>query len=180
MCAKASPNCNRCSIAFATKPENTARPWHTVLVKYPRDIPPMWFLLAMGAEIALHYWSPGPRLIRYPWTIGGLLLNLLGLRLTLNSVQRFRREKTGVRPFTEATTLISGGAYRFTRNPMYLGMVMMLSGAALMCGTSWPWVVPPLFWLVIDRRFVAREEQFLRDRFGAEYDQFCRKVRRWL
>lgn len=179
MCARALPNCSPCWIASLPTPEITAPSWHTDVVKYPRDIPPMWFLLAMGTEVALHYWSPGPRLIRYPWTISGLLLNLLGLRLTLNAVQRFRREQTGVRPFTPATTLVASGAYRFTRNPMYLGMVMMLSGAALMCGTSWPWVVPPLFWLLIDRRFVVREEQFLRERFGADYEVFCRKVRRW-
>lgn len=148
-------------------------------MKYPRDIPPWWFLLALGLEVALYKFAPGQRLIRYPFTISGVLVNLLGLRLLLASSGLFRRHGTGVRPFTVATMLVLDGPYRFTRNPMYLGMVLMVIGAALMLGTIAGFIVPPLFLLLLDRRFVLREEAFLRERFGADYVAFCGSVRRW-
>jgi protein-S-isoprenylcysteine O-methyltransferase Ste14 len=96
------------------------------------------------------------------------------------SAGMFRRLGTGVRPFTPATVLVARGPFRVSRNPMYLGMVLMLVGLGMALGTTVPLLVPPLFAVVIDRRFICREEEFLADRFGAPYREFCRRVRRWL
>jgi len=92
----------------------------------------------------------------------------------------FRRIGTGVRPFTPATALVARGPFRVTRNPMYVGMTTILVGLGIALGDVVPLLVPPLFALVIDRRFIRREEEFLADRFGAPYREFCRRVRRWL
>src|SRR5262249_22700966 len=110
----------------------------------------------------------------------GIALNALGLWLGAAALARFRRARTGVRPFSDATSLIVDGPYRFTRNPMYLGMLAMLAGGALVLGTATPWLGPPGFFALIDRRFIAREEVFMAERFGDEYRNFCRRVRRWL
>jgi protein-S-isoprenylcysteine O-methyltransferase Ste14 len=147
---------------------------------YPRDIPPFWFLVAIGGELVLHFLLPGARLLRAPWTAGGIALNALGLWLMAAALARFRRARTGVRPFSDATALIADGPYRFTRNPMYLGMVTMLLGGACVLGTATPWLLPPCFAVLIDRRFIRREEGFMAERFGDEYRNFCRRVRRWL
>ena len=147
---------------------------------WPRDLPPVWLRGSLLAMVALHVWLPGPRWLWPPWTWGGLAFVVSGGWLTLGSALRFRRVGTGVRPFSAASSLVRGGAYRWTRNPMYLGMVAFLVGIAGCLGTTTTVLVPVAFWVLLDRRFVRREEAFLRARFGADYDAWCREVRRWL
>jgi len=100
--------------------------------------------------------------------------------LVIASALRFKRVGTGVRPFSEATTVVASGAFRWTRNPMYLGMVAVTVGVAICLGSASPLLLPPILFLVLDRRFVRREEQFLREALGTAYEEYCGRVRRWL
>lgn len=147
---------------------------------YPRDIPPVWLALAMAAMAALHSTVPLATVLPLPWNRLGYVVIAFAVALPTVSALRFRRRGTAVRPFREATTLVTDGPYRFTRNPMYLGLGGVALGMALCLGTASPLLVPPLFWLLLDRRFVRREEAFLRERFGASYDAYCGRVPRWL
>ena len=149
-------------------------------MSYPRDIPPMWFLAGLGFEVILDRFWPVRDLCSWPWTLSGAFVIGLGMSLLVWSAGLFRRAGTGVRPFTEATALVARGPFRFSRNPMYLAMVVMLCGVALTMGSLSPWVVPPLFLWLIQQRFVRREEAFLTERFGDDYRELCRNVRRWL
>lgn len=167
----------RCVVAHARAHGGAAEP---VPAEYPRDLPPMWFLLAILCVLGLHLLLPGPRWIAYPWTLVGPALALAGLLLLVWGAGLFVRRGTGVRPFTPATVLVAQGPFRWSRNPMYLGMIAVLAGAAVGTGTPWPWPVVAAFALLLDRRFVRREEQFLAERFGAAYIEFRRTVRRWL
>ena len=83
-------------------------------------------------------------------------------------------------PFDEATTLVTGGSYRFTRNPMYLGMVLILLGAALGRGSLGAFLPIPAFVWVIRRQFVLPEERFLEEAFGDAYRAYKQRVRRWI
>jgi len=148
--------------------------------RYPRDIPPLWLLASLLTIAALHWLLPVARWIVPPWTWIGWVLCVLSVLLTVAAAWRFRRVGTGIRPFTEATALVGAGPFRFTRNPMYVGMVGLVLGTALGLGTVAPLVVPPLFWALLDRRFVRAEERFLRARFAAAFDDYCRAVPRWL
>jgi protein-S-isoprenylcysteine O-methyltransferase Ste14 len=145
-----------------------------------RDIPPFWLLLALLAMGALHTLLPVSTVLPWPWSLLGLAIIAASILLMLACVFRFHRAKTGIRPFTPAEQLVVEGAYRFTRNPMYVGLVGVCLGVAIQLGTASPLFVPPLFFLVLDRRFVRREEIFLRGRFGAAFDEYCGRVRRWL
>lgn len=147
---------------------------------YPRDIPPFWLLGALLGMAALHWLAPVTTVVSSPWSWGGLLFVVLGILLLVWAAGLFRRERTGIKPFTEATTLVAHGPFRFTRNPMYIGIVGIATGTALAFGTLTPCLVPPAFWWVLDRRFVRREELFLRERFGAAYDEYRKNVRRWV
>ncbi|MEO6596615.1 MAG: isoprenylcysteine carboxylmethyltransferase family protein [Planctomycetota bacterium] len=147
---------------------------------YPRDIPPHWLLLALAAMVALHFFCPVAVFISPPEKYVGFLVILASIALLLNNALRFRRVGTGIRPFTEATVLVAQGAYRFSRNPMYVGLMGSTLGTAVCLGSVSPLVIPPLLFLVLDRRFVQREEVFLRQRFGAAFDDYCCRVRRWL
>jgi protein-S-isoprenylcysteine O-methyltransferase Ste14 len=92
----------------------------------------------------------------------------------------FRHGRTTIIPFQESTALITAGPYRFTRNPMYLGMALFLLGAAFFLGSLSPFVVVAIFMVVIQTLFISREETMLAERFPAEFPGYRRKVRRWL
>jgi protein-S-isoprenylcysteine O-methyltransferase Ste14 len=88
--------------------------------------------------------------------------------------------RTGIMLQRPARQLITFGPYQFSRNPMYVGFVSMYFGLSLLANTLWPLVFLPavialLVWIVI-----SREERYMRSTFGAEYDAYCRRVRRWL
>lgn len=142
--------------------------------------PPVWLLLHLAAAVALDRWLPLARLIPPPWTRLGLVPGLCGAAIVLWCVILFRRRGTPILPFTESTALVLVGPYRFSRNPIYVGLTLLLVCAALSMGSASPWIAVASFWLILRQRFVLREEALLRARFGAPYDSFCDRVRRWL
>jgi protein-S-isoprenylcysteine O-methyltransferase Ste14 len=101
------------------------------------------------------------------------------LYLTSTAFQLFRRRHTSVLPIRPSTTLVVAGPYRFTRNPMYLGLALLTIALSLFLNTWWPIIllVPTL--IVVQSLVIAREESYLRRRFGAEYDAYACHVRRW-
>lgn len=147
---------------------------------YPRDIPPLWLLGAVAMMVGMHFALPLAIWITDPWRDLGWIVLAASALLVLVSAVRFKRAGTGVRPFTEATTVVVGGAFRWTRNPMYLGMVGITLGVAIRLGSASPFLLPVVLFLVLDRRFVCREERFLREALGEAYDEYCSRVRRWL
>jgi protein-S-isoprenylcysteine O-methyltransferase Ste14 len=92
----------------------------------------------------------------------------------------FFRMRTTVIPNMPANALVLTGPYRHTRNPMYVAMTLLTAGMGLWLNTWWVFLllVPAL--VAVDRFVIAREEAYLRRRFGSEYDAFTRRVRRWL
>lgn len=147
---------------------------------YPRDLPPVWLLLTVSAMVALHLWWPVDIVIRDPWRGIGWLPMGLGVWAVVHNAYRFMRSQTGLRPFTEATLLVTDGAFRLTRNPMYVGLVAIAVGVAIRLGSLSPMPLPVVLFFVLDRRFIRPEEQFLREALGTPYDDYCRRVRRWL
>jgi protein-S-isoprenylcysteine O-methyltransferase Ste14 len=149
-------------------------------VRPTKLLPPVWYLLSLVAMAALHFWVPGARIIPAPWRWLGVVTLVAGLALTMTGARLFERAGTGIKPFSEVTTLVQSGPYRFTRNPMYLGLVLSLLGVVAMLGTATPWAVIPVFAWWINWRFVRQEEAMLETRFGAEYTTFKQRVRRWV
>src|SRR5260221_12163459 len=96
------------------------------------------------------------------------------------SFQFFWSRQSSLVPIRPATTLVVSGPYRWTRNPMYVGMALLTLGAALWRNTWWIVVLLAPALLAIDRLVIAREEKYLRRRFGSDYEAYVRRVRRWL
>lgn len=147
--------------------------------KKPRIFPPVWLLLCVLAMFALDRWLPlvqvYPTLSWASW-----LLTAPGLILILISAKLFKRADTGVMPFSKSTTLLTGGVYRFSRNPIYLGMALILAGIAIKLGSLSAWLPVAFFVFIIQRQFICNEEIFLTAIYGDEYRRFCEKVRRWV
>jgi len=102
------------------------------------------------------------------------------LALMLAAMVTFRRAQTTLIPHRPATTFVTTGPYRFTRNPMYVSLVALYLGVTLVLDTWWPAFILPLVVLVIQRYVIAREERYLASAFPAEYPAYCQRVRRWL
>ncbi len=143
-------------------------------------LPPVWLLLTLAAMTVLHYLLPLIRLITPPWTYTGVSLIVSGIAIAAIGASSFRRAGTPVIPFEPSTTLVTGGLYRFTRNPMYLGMVAALIGTGLFFGTIGSWLPIPVFILIIRNNFILGEERFLEQIFGKQYSDYKTRVRRWL
>jgi protein-S-isoprenylcysteine O-methyltransferase Ste14 len=143
-------------------------------------LPPHWFALSLLLEIALDRWAPIAALIPRPFNYIGALLVMAGALSGISAIVLFRVAKTGVVPFSKSTSLVTSGPYRFTRNPMYLGMVLILLGVAVFLGSAAPFVIVPTFALFITYLFILPEEGHMERAFGASYVERKNKVRRWL
>jgi protein-S-isoprenylcysteine O-methyltransferase Ste14 len=109
----------------------------------------------------------------------GILLSIGGLWLGLSSIGLFRRAGTNVAPWSESSVIVETGAYKRTRNPMYIGMALIMMGAALLLSSRGGLLMVPVALILINRFVVPREEAYLTRRFGDEYRNYCGRTRRW-
>jgi len=107
--------------------------------------------------------------------VAGVGFDLLGL-------VTFRRAKTTINPLQpgKAAALVTAGVYRITRNPMYVGLALLLAAWAVHLSSLWPFLGPVLFVLYISRFQIVPEERVLRSMFGEAYATYAARVRRWL
>jgi protein-S-isoprenylcysteine O-methyltransferase Ste14 len=84
------------------------------------------------------------------------------------------------RPDKPDAALVQAGPFRFSRNPIYLGLLLAAAGLALMWGTLWGWVGVAVLHALLDRLVIAKEEAYLASRFGAAYEAYRGRVRRWM
>lgn len=110
----------------------------------------------------------------------GIALMVLGAVLAIWGALAFRRARTTILPFRAATALVRDGPYRFTRNPMYVGMTLAYVGLGLVFNTMWPLLVLPLVLVAMIRLVISREETYLEEVFGDDYRAYQRAVRRWV
>jgi protein-S-isoprenylcysteine O-methyltransferase Ste14 len=110
----------------------------------------------------------------------GAAVAIAGLLLAAAGIVTFLRARTAIIPNRSARQLVVTGPYRFTRNPMYLGLTGVYLGLSVLLNLAWPVVVLPVVLLVLRLAVISREERHLRNSFGDQYDAYCRRVRRWL
>ena len=143
-------------------------------------LPPIILLFAILCEIGLHYWLPLAQVLSSPWNKAGVVLIVLGVLVVVGPATAFFRADTTIKPFKDSSALVVSGMYRYTRNPMYVGMVVVLLGVAVLLGDLSPFILPVLFVPVLNTRVIKHEEQMLEERFGDEYRELKKTVRRWL
>ena len=113
---------------------------------------------------------------------GALVIALVGAAFDVSGLVAFLRAKTTINPMKpgRTATLVEGGVYRVTRNPMYVGMLLLLVAWAVYLASPWALSGPLLFFAWIDRFQIAPEERVLERKFGPAFDAYRRRVRRWL
>lgn len=145
-----------------------------------RPLPPTYFNLALILIIGLHFIIPLRQLIDWPYRWIGAIIGGFGAWVTIWSDQLFKRYKTEIEPYKESSTMIVEGPYRFSRNPMYLGMTMILSGVAALLGSLTSFLPVMAFGICMHIIFVPVEEKMMLGVFEEEYRKYSQKVRRWI
>jgi protein-S-isoprenylcysteine O-methyltransferase Ste14 len=137
------------------------------------------FLVAwlLQTRVAFDIAGAGPGLAQQ--VIGTVLL-ACGLASMLSGLVTFGRKGTPIIPNRPARTLVQAGPYRYTRNPMYVGLTAAYLGLSIVMNWAWPLVLLPVVLLVLTTAVIHREEAHLRAVFGSDYEDYCRRVRRWL
>ena len=143
-------------------------------------LPPTYLLVAILIMLALHLVFPVIKIIPTPWNILGVVPLACGIALNLAADKAFREAGTTVKPFEESTILVTSGVFRLSRNPMYLGYVLILIGIAIMVRSLMPYVVILVFAVLMETVFISVEEQMLADKLGQAWSAYAEKVRRWI
>ena len=141
--------------------------------------PPIAWALAVLAGFALNWLMPLP-LLPAPAGWLGAIVFALALALLAWAISTMTRAGSNVPTNLPTTTIVDAGPYRFTRNPIYLGMVLGLIGLAIAFNSLWLLMMLVPFALVIRYGVITREEAYLERKFGDVYRRYCARVRRWL
>jgi protein-S-isoprenylcysteine O-methyltransferase Ste14 len=145
-----------------------------------KTLPPIYFLVAIVLAVALHLLLPLQQLLVFPWRLAGLFPLGLGIALNLMADQAFKEHNTTVKPFEQSSTLVTTGVFAVSRNPMYLGMALVLLGIAMLLGSFPPFAVVVALPVLLDRLFISPEEKMLQHTFGDQFREYRDRVRRWL
>jgi len=140
-------------------------------------------MLVAGALMwALDRWLPLAHWIDPPWNRMGAVPVALGIAVAAAALARLPQAQTTANPvdLSKSSRLVTDGIFRVSRNPMYLGLSLLLIGWALWLGNATPWFIPPLFAILITRVQIIPEEQALGRLFGEQYFAYRRRAARWL
>ncbi len=144
--------------------------------------PPVYAIFIAVIMWFLHKHLPVFQIFNAPWNKIGLGMIMLAVSLDVYSLFLFLKKRTTPNPMKPENTseLVSSGLYKFSRNPMYVGLLIILTGFAVWMGSLISFVMLPVFYWVITEMQIKPEERLLEVKFGQVYLDYKKKVRRWL
>lgn len=137
------------------------------------------FMMLIGAPILCHYFFPLAMIIAGPLRLSGMVLIIMGLLIASAATREFRRAGTGFRMKDSGSSLVTSGPFRFSRNPIYLGMLIWLAGLAVLLGSLMAFLFPLLFFVLANYLLIPLEEKKLQDSFDERFIGYRQRVRRW-
>jgi protein-S-isoprenylcysteine O-methyltransferase Ste14 len=144
--------------------------------------PPVWaliYLIVAGIVSALYPWRAALLDLRVLWL--GIVVAVAGFALSFSAAMLFRRRGTDLNPTSETNkVLVTEGPFRYTRNPMYLGLTIFTLGIALCVGSLPMFAVPIVMFLTATIVHIPFEEAKMRHQFGPIFDDYMHRVRRWI
>jgi len=142
--------------------------------------PPAYLLTCLIISVLIHFILPLYNVIGFPYNLLGIILIIAGIALNIWADQIFKKQNTTVKPDKKPDVLIEKVPYSFSRNPMYLGMVLILLGVSFTLGSVAAFIGPLFFIAVMQYVFIPEEEKSMQETFGDEYFKYKRKVRKWI
>jgi protein-S-isoprenylcysteine O-methyltransferase Ste14 len=143
-------------------------------------LPPLVFGAVLGIGLLVHWFWPIPIGNLQPprWIGGGLAAS--SAVLAIWGERAMRRAGTNIKPTEPTTAIVQDGPFRFSRNPLYLSLTILYVGVALMFNALIPLLLLSPLLVVVHFGIVRREERYLEAKFGSEYTDYCKRVRRWI
>jgi protein-S-isoprenylcysteine O-methyltransferase Ste14 len=141
--------------------------------------PPLLAGALVLGTLVLHFIVPEERTVGW-YQVIGLLVVAVGAGLSCFAAALFQARETTRNPYGEPTALVAQAPYTWTRNPMYLGLATALMGLAIFFSSIAMLLAPVVFFAVIDRMVIPREEETLERLFGQDYAAYKDRVRRWI
>ncbi len=142
--------------------------------------PPRIAIVLMVISIGLSYFSPTQTLLYIPYKYIASVSIIFGFAVMTWAWLQFWKSDTAVCPTSITSRIVTNGAYKYSQNPMYLGMLLMLTGASLFMGTIPSMFAPIVFFIIIDRVFIPYEEEKLMSNFGDVYSDYQIVTGRWI
>jgi len=144
-------------------------------------LPTEYLLISLILILLLHFIFPITRLIYGVWNLVGIIPLCFGIWNNLAADRAFHLAKKTIMPFEEHNSLITSGVFSITLNPMYMGFVaILLPGIVLLLGTLSPYLIVIAFIILMDREFISKEERNLGQRFSSAWEEYKRKVKKWI
>ena len=148
--------------------------------KFSKIPPPLVVLILV---ISTFFSSKKIDLIQIPFqSLISIFILSIGILILLNPVLKFKKSKTTINPikFKKVNKLVTSGIYKYSRNPMYLGLLMIVISSSIFYLNIYSVLTPLFFYLWINRFQIKREEVFLTEKFGEDYESYKKKTRRWI
>jgi protein-S-isoprenylcysteine O-methyltransferase Ste14 len=143
-------------------------------------MPTSYFLILLLLLIPFHFILPIVKLNYSPYNYIGIVLILFGGFINLWTDALLKKGETTVKPHLKPSNLIISGPFKFTRHPMYLGMLSILLGAAVIAGSLVSFIFPLIYIGLMEILFIPMEERNLVEAFGEGYTEYRKKVRKWI
>src|SRR5215216_311244 len=150
---------------------------HARIYKY---VPATTLGASIIIAVVLHYFFPVTILIPFPYNLLGLLIVGLGVYLAFQSVRLLISYNTTFKPSGNPSSLVTKYLYSHSRNPIYLGDLLIALGSATILSSLSAFIAPLIFFLVVNTAIIPFEENRLQKNFGIEYERYKGSVRRWL
>jgi protein-S-isoprenylcysteine O-methyltransferase Ste14 len=145
-----------------------------------KPLPPVYFLATLVLVAVLHFVVPVYRYWALPLSLVGVVPLVFGVALNVTADNAFKQHDTTVKPYEQSSALVTGFPFSISRNPMYLGLTLMLFGVALLLGSISALVPGLVFPYLMSRVFIREEERMLAATFGADWERYQSAVRRWI
>jgi protein-S-isoprenylcysteine O-methyltransferase Ste14 len=144
-------------------------------------VPGTTLVASIITAVVLHYFFPiATVVIPFPYNLLGLLIVGFGMYLALQSVRLLISHNTTVEAGGNPSSLVTQCPYKYSRNPIYLGLLLIALGTATTLSSLSSFIAPIIFFLVVNTIIIPFEENRLQKNFGIDYERYKRSVRRWL
>jgi protein-S-isoprenylcysteine O-methyltransferase Ste14 len=124
--------------------------------------------------------APLKKTITAPSNYSGIIFIIFGIAINLWADAIFKKQNTAVKPDEKPSQLIESGPFRISRHPMYLGMIVILLGIAILMGSLSAFIFPIIFFLIMQLKYIPQEEKIMENEFGKAYLDYKKKVRKWI
>ena len=145
-----------------------------------RILPDGCFIILLAGAILFHFIFPIQMIISHSYNYLGIVVITIRVAMTLLVNSQLLKSGNSIKTYEPPSILITSGLFKYSRNPLYLGMAIALFGVNIIFGSISPYIFSILFIIIIDRFFIPLEEENLERNFGKKYTEYKKKVRRWI